>query len=68
MSSSWWQSVNGPELAQGDLLPDCLLHHYEIGGLLGLWQATSNGGKNVEVEYRRTGWFHCWRPGAVGGL
>ena len=25
----------------------CLLHHYEIGGLLGLWQATSNGGKNL---------------------
>ncbi|MFN9040272.1 MAG: hypothetical protein ACK5YO_28530, partial [Planctomyces sp.] len=25
----------------------CLLHHYEIGGLLGLWQATSSGGKNL---------------------
>ena len=25
----------------------CLLHHYEIGGLLGLWQATCNGGKNL---------------------
>jgi len=25
----------------------CLLHHYEIGGLLGLWQATSNGGKGL---------------------
>ena len=25
----------------------CLLHHYEIGGLLGLWQATSDGGKNL---------------------
>jgi Development and cell death domain len=25
----------------------CLLHHYEIGGLLGLWQATSDGGRNL---------------------
>jgi len=25
----------------------CLLHHYEIGGLLGLWQATCNGGKGL---------------------
>ncbi len=25
----------------------CLLHHYEIGSLLGLWQATSDGGKNL---------------------
>ncbi len=25
----------------------CLLHHYEIGGLLGLWQATTDGGKNL---------------------
>jgi hypothetical protein len=25
----------------------CLLHHYEIGGLLGLWQATSDGSKNI---------------------
>jgi hypothetical protein len=25
----------------------CLLHHYEIGGLLGLWQATCDGGKNL---------------------
>ena len=25
----------------------CLLHHYEIGGLLGLWQATGDGGKNL---------------------
>lgn len=25
MSGSWWQSVNGPDLAQGDLLPDCLV-------------------------------------------
>lgn len=32
------------EIKQGDF---CLLHHYEIGGLLGLWQATSNGGKNI---------------------
>jgi hypothetical protein len=32
------------EIKTGDY---CLLHHYEIGGLLGLWQATSNGGKNL---------------------
>ena len=32
------------EIKAGDY---CLLHHYEIGGLLGLWQATSNGGKNL---------------------
>jgi len=32
------------EINDGDF---CLLHHYEIGGLLGLWQATSNGGKNI---------------------
>jgi hypothetical protein len=25
MSDSWWISVNGPTLAQGDLLADCLL-------------------------------------------
>jgi Development and cell death domain len=25
----------------------CLLHHYEVGGLLGLWQAVSDGGKNL---------------------
>ena len=25
----------------------CLLHHYEIGGLLGLWQATCDGGKGL---------------------
>ncbi len=25
----------------------CLLHHYEIGGLLGLWQATGSGGRNL---------------------
>ena len=25
----------------------CLLHHYEIGGLLGLWQATCDGGRNL---------------------
>ena len=32
------------EIKQGDY---CLLHHYEIGGLLGLWRATSDGGKNI---------------------
>ena len=32
------------EIKAGDY---CLLHHYEIGGLLGLWQATSSGGKNL---------------------
>ncbi len=32
------------EIKEGDF---CLLHHYEIGGLLGLWQATSNGAKNI---------------------
>ena len=32
------------EITIGDY---CLLHHYEIGGLLGLWQATSNGGRNL---------------------
>ena len=26
----------------------CLLHHYEIGGLLALWQATSDGGRGLE--------------------
>ena len=25
----------------------CLLHHYEIGGLLGLSQAVCDGGKNL---------------------
>ena len=25
MNGSWWQSVSGRNLAQGDLLPDCLL-------------------------------------------
>lgn len=30
------------EIKTGDY---CLLHHYEIGGLLGLWQATCNGEK-----------------------
>ncbi len=25
----------------------CLLHHYEIGGLPALWQATCDGGKNL---------------------
>jgi hypothetical protein len=32
------------EIKAGDY---CLLHHYEIGGLLGLWRATSDGTKNV---------------------
>ena len=32
------------EIKAGDY---CLLHHYEIGGLLGLWQATCNGGRNL---------------------
>jgi hypothetical protein len=32
------------EIKAGDY---CLLHHYEIGGLLGLWQATSDGGKSL---------------------
>ncbi|MCX7417996.1 MAG: hypothetical protein NT013_00455 [Planctomycetia bacterium] len=32
------------EIKEGDY---CLLHHYEIGGLLGLWQATCNGGRNL---------------------
>ena len=35
------------EIKTGDY---CLLHHYEIGGLLGLWQATSNGGKNLVTK------------------
>ena len=35
------------EIKAGDY---CLLHHYEIGGLLGLWQATSSGGKNIVLE------------------
>ena len=25
----------------------CLLHHYEVGSLLGLWTATSNSGRNL---------------------
>lgn len=25
----------------------CLLQHYEVGSLLGLWTATSNGGRNL---------------------
>jgi hypothetical protein len=25
----------------------CLLHHLDNGGLLGLWQATSDGGRNL---------------------
>ena len=32
------------EIKEGDY---CLLHHYEIGGLLGLWQATCDGGRNL---------------------
>ncbi len=32
------------EIKEGDY---CLLHHYEIGGLLGLWKATSDGGRNI---------------------
>ena len=32
------------EIKTGDY---CLLHHYEIGGLLGLWQATCDGRKNL---------------------
>ena len=53
-SSTWLDCVekqvfgsNKPwplEVKAGDY---CLLHHYEIGGLLGLWQATGNGGRNL---------------------
>lgn len=25
MSEAWWRQVSGSQLAQGDLLPDCLL-------------------------------------------
>ena len=32
------------EIKAGDY---CLLHHYEIGGLLGLWKATTDGGRNL---------------------
>ena len=32
------------EIKEGDY---CLLHHYEIGSLLGLWTARSNGGRNL---------------------
>ena len=32
------------EIREGDY---CLLHHYEIGGLLGLWKATTDGGRNL---------------------
>jgi hypothetical protein len=32
------------EIQAGDY---CLLHHYEVGSLLGLWTATSNGGRNL---------------------
>lgn len=30
----------------------CLLHHYEIGGRLGLWQATCDGGKGLVPKMR----------------
>lgn len=53
-SSTWLDCVdkqvfgsNKPwplEVKAGDY---CLLHHYEIGGLFGLWQATGNGGRNL---------------------
>jgi hypothetical protein len=32
------------EVKEGDY---CFLQHYELGSLLGLWKATSNGGKNL---------------------
>lgn len=32
------------EIKEGDY---CLLHHYEVGGLFGLWRATCNGGRNL---------------------
>lgn len=32
------------EIRTGDY---CLLHHYEIGGLLGLWRATTAGGRHL---------------------
>lgn len=32
------------EIREGDY---CFLHHYEVGGLFGLWEATSNGGRNL---------------------
>ena len=32
------------EIKEGDY---CLLHHYEIGSLLGLWISTSDGGRNL---------------------
>jgi hypothetical protein len=32
------------EIKEGDY---CLLHHYEIGGLLGVWQATCAGGRGL---------------------
>ena len=37
-----------------EIQPDdyCLLHHYEIGGLLGLWKATSSGGRMVKNDQR----------------
>lgn len=35
------------EVKQGDY---CLLHHYEVGSVFGLWQATTNGGKKLEPK------------------
>ena len=32
------------EIREGDY---CLLHHYEIGSLLGLWKAATTGGRNL---------------------
>ena len=32
------------EIKEGDY---CLLHHFEVGGLLGLWHATCDGGRNL---------------------
>ncbi len=32
------------EVRKGDW---CLLHHYEIGGVFGLWQAATDGGRNL---------------------
>jgi len=43
------------EIKAGDY---CLLHHYEIGCLLGLWQATCDGGKNL-VPKVWSGKFPC---------
>jgi hypothetical protein len=32
------------DIREGDY---CLLHHYEIGALFGLWRATCDGGRNL---------------------